>query len=101
MYYLLMKQNDQQNLFQQSNEVMQKSYLRAQEIKNNPIFQLGTTLDSMTVNISEVARQAVSDVAVDIGNSFTYQVVVDLPSVAAASSLNATAEFFSVSATTG
>ena len=55
----------------------------------------------MTVNISEVARQAVSDVAVDIGNSFTYQVVVDLPSVAAASSLNATAEFFSVSATTG
>ena len=55
----------------------------------------------MTVNISEVARQAVSDTAVDIGNSFTYQVVVDLPAVAAASGLNASVEFFSVSPTTG
>jgi len=63
-------------------------------------FQTGTTLDSMMVNISEVARQAVSDSAVDIGNSFTYEVLIDLPAVAA-SGINLTAEFFSVSATTG
>lgn len=58
-------------------------------------------MDNMTVNMTEVARQAVSDTAVDIGDSFTYQIIADLPAIAANSGLNVTIEIFAVNTITG
>jgi hypothetical protein len=62
---------------------------------------VGTSLDAMTVNLTEVSRQAVSSSAVDIGNSFTYNLIVDLPAIAANASLDIGAEFFAVNTVTG
>ena len=63
--------------------------------------QTGTTWDDLKVNLTEVSRQAVSESAVDIGNSFTYELILDLPIIAKADMLNMTAEFFAVNTVTG
>jgi hypothetical protein len=55
----------------------------------------------MTVNLTEVSRQAVSTTAVDIGNSFTYQLTLDLPGITVSNSFDVTAEFFAVNTGTG
>jgi hypothetical protein len=51
--------------------------------------------------VTEVARQAVAETAVDIGNSFTYNVTLDLPIIDAADGIDLTAQFFAVSTSTG
>jgi hypothetical protein len=58
-------------------------------------------MDAMTVNLTEVSRQAVSTTAVDIGNSFTYQLTLDLPGITVSNSFDVTAEFFAVNTGTG
>jgi hypothetical protein len=62
---------------------------------------VGTSLDAMSVNLTEVSRQAVSSSAVDIGNSFTYNLIIDLPAITANNSLDLSAEFFAVNTATG
>ena len=53
------------------------------------------------MNFTEVSRQAVSESAVDIGNSFTYELILDLPIIDQANVLDITAEFFAVNTATG
>ncbi len=62
---------------------------------------MGTSVDAITVNLTTVSQQAVSENAVDIGNSFTYQLVIDLPAIDAANSTDFSLEFFAFSPLTG
>jgi hypothetical protein len=62
---------------------------------------MGTSVDAITVTLTTVSQQAVSENAVDIGNSFTYQLVIDLPAIDAAYSTDFSIEFFAFSPLTG
>jgi hypothetical protein len=62
---------------------------------------MGTSADVLSVNMTEVSRQAVSTNAVDIGDSFNFQIVIDLPAIDAINSTDLTAEFFATSPLTG
>ncbi len=42
---------------------------------------MGTSLDDTIVTLTEVASQAISATKVDNGDSFTFEYVVDLPSI--------------------
>ena len=62
---------------------------------------MGTSVDAITINLTELSRQAISENAVDIGNSFTYQLVIDLPAIDAVNSTDFSVEFFATSSLTG
>ena len=62
---------------------------------------MGASVDAITVNLTEVSRQAISENAVDIGNSFNYQLVIDLPAIDVANSTDFSVEFFATSQITG
>ena len=53
------------------------------------------------MNFTEVSQTAASVNSVDIGDSFVYNVVFDLPSISVDNSTDLNAEFFAVSSTTG
>jgi len=57
---------------------------------------VGTTLDDAIVTYEELASQAISDLDVDVGDSFTMKFTLDLPSVAVENASDLTFEIFGI-----
>ena len=60
------------------------------------LFQLGTTLDQMTLNMVEVASQTISATEVDYGDSFTFEAEIDIPGILALNKSDLNVELFAL-----
>ncbi len=65
------------------------------------IFKAGTTLDDIVVTMTEIASQTRGPTVVDIGDSFTYELVIDLSGIAIGQKSDLAIEIFAMDATNG
>ena len=62
---------------------------------------MGSSLDATIVTLTKMPGKTYSESAMDIGNSFTYQLIVDLPAIAVQNSTDITSELFAITPQTG